>query len=98
MAILGTLIDVQTVSRAGDSTVGAYYTTLAHSLPATSPDWVGSSLRSVEALTSRGAPAILNLAGNASILTIGYINPNLGGSFPTLSFDVAAFKFHSAIR
>lgn len=98
MAILGTNIDVQTISRLGDSTVGAYFTTLPHSLPGTSPDFVAVGLRSHEALTSRGTSNVLQLGGNASLLTIGYINPNIGGSFPTISFDVVAFKFHSQIR
>jgi hypothetical protein len=98
MAILGTNIDVQSLSRVGDSTVGAYYTTLAHSLPATTPDFVAFGMRSHEALASRGVSGLLQVGGNASLLTIGYVNPNIGGSFPTVFFDVVAFKFHSSIR
>ena len=105
MAILGTLVDRQTVSRAGDAGTTTHrvaLTTLAHSLPATNPETAFVHLRSIEALA--GVPAVgvrpFLLGGNASILTLGYeYAPGATGvSAATLMFDIVALVYHSIIR
>lgn len=101
-SILGTLVDKQTVSRAGDAgTTGGNVglSTLAHSLPATNPEASFVNLRSIQAIAA-GAPPVPQpfiLGGNASLLTLGYAF-NSGVSAPTIMFDVIATVYHSVIR
>lgn len=100
MAILGTLIDKQTVSRAGDGLTGVTLTTLSHSIPATNPDTVIPVLRSVQAVGGNGAnalPVLLGHGANASLLTVGFAMPS-AVSCATILYDVVAFSFHSIIR
>lgn len=101
MSILGTLIDKQTVSRAGDAGTTSQrvgLATLAHSLPATNPEAVFMCLRSVEGVAGVSqTPKLIGLGGNASILTIGYEYQS-GVSAGTILFDVIAAVFHSVIR
>jgi hypothetical protein len=101
MAILGTLVDRQTVSRAGDAgttAVGTGLTTLPHSLPATNPEAVFVNLRSIEAVGPGGRqvdPFVLG--GNASLLTLGYRYASQI-SAPTIMFDVVSTVWHSIVR
>ena len=101
MAILGTFIDKQTVSRAGDAgTTGGNvgFITLSHSLPATNPEQVSVNLRSIQSGLGTNVPVqAFGLGGNASILTIGYFYQS-GVSAPTMMFDVFARVFYSTIR
>lgn len=99
MAILGTFIDRQTVSRVSDGlSQTVALATLNHSLPATNPEMVLPILRSVEAANViQAVPAVIGLGGNASILTIGYAIGS-AASCPTISFDVVAQVFYSTIR
>jgi hypothetical protein len=101
VAILGTFIDRQTVSRAGDAGTTAQnvgLATLAHSLPATNPEAVFINLRSVQGAGGVAEkPQPFGLGGNASILTIGYAYQS-GVSAPTIMFDVIAQVFYSTIR
>jgi hypothetical protein len=91
VAIIGTLIDKTTVSRAGDALVGVTLATLAHSLPATNPTIVLPVLRSVQAPVQ-----VLGLGGNASIATIGFAAAS-AASTPTVMFDVYTAVVHSLI-
>lgn len=97
MAILGTLIDKTTISRAGDALFGVTLATLSHSLPATNPEMVLPILRSVQGIGHQPGVALLGLGGNASISTIGYAVGSTA-SCPTLLADVYAQVFHSIIR
>lgn len=100
MAILGTLIDKQTVSRVGDGLTGITLTTLAHSIPATAPEAIVPVVRSIQAVGGNGVqafPILLAVGANASLLTVGYA---MGSaiSCATIMYDVYAFTFHSIIR
>lgn len=100
MAILGRLIDKQTVSRAGDDLAGVTLAALNHSLPATNPEMVLPILRSVQAVGgngSNGLPALLGLGGNASQITVGYAMAS-AVSCPTVMYDVYAAVLHTIIR
>lgn len=101
MAILGTLIDKQTVSRAGDAGTTAQHVglaTLAHSLPATNPESVFLQMRSVQDVGGVSqTPKPFQVGGNASLLTIGYDYAS-GVSAGTIMFDVVAVVYHSVIR
>lgn len=99
MSILGILIDKQSHTREGDALRGAAYVTLAHSLPATNPEVVIPVMRSIEIVGNgtRGTPKILGLGGNASTLTIGYMNSS-NASCLTIAYDILAIVFHSSIR
>lgn len=106
MSILGTFVDKQTVSRAGDAgttnqNVGL--TTLAHSLPATNPEGWIVNLRSIQALGNLGGkvPQPFVLGGNASLITQGFSFDCGAGSIvsaPTILFDVYVWTWHSIIR
>lgn len=105
MSILGTLVDKQTVSRAGDSGTNVQQislTTLNHSLPATSPEAAWANLRSVQAIGTQGprTPQPLILGGNASLLTLGYAIDGISStlSVPTIMFDVVCQVYHTIIR
>jgi hypothetical protein len=105
MAILGTLIDRTTVSRAvdaGTTVQNVGVTSLAHSLPATNPEAVFINVRSVEAINSTRAVFVrpFGMGGNASLTTFGYeFSPGLtGASCGVVLFDVIAVVFHSIIR
>jgi hypothetical protein len=99
MAILGTLMDVTTVSWVADAVTGAVVTRYAHSLPATNPEVVIPVIRSIEAVgggTAR-APTFFGLGGNASFQTVGrYTASNV--TVPTVMFDILAIVFHSVVR
>lgn len=101
MAILGTFIDRQVVSRAGDalgSNGGAFTSsTLAHSLPATNAELFIPVLQSVQSVGIGGPVLPLAVGSNASLLTIGYAASTTASS-PTISFVVLAGTFHSVIR
>ena len=101
MALLGYLIDKQSVSQAGaGNTDGVQAITLNHSLPATNPELVLPVMRSVEAVAgngSRGIPALAGLGGNASISTI-FICMASSPSTPTVMFDVYQMVFHTLFR
>lgn len=105
MAILGTFIDRQTVSRAGDAgttnqNIGL--TTLPHSLPATNPEASFVNFRSIQALGAVGGfvPKPFILGGNASLLTQGTSFEGFSSaiSAPTIMYDVVTLTFHSIIR
>jgi hypothetical protein len=104
MAILGTLVDRTTVSRAGNAGTTTHrveLTTLAHSLPATNPEAIFVNLRSVEAVAGAqvGTLRPFGLAGNASLATLGYEYGGLSViSVPTVMFDVISVVYHSVIR
>jgi hypothetical protein len=98
MAILGTLIDKQTISRAAvTGAAGVTLATLSHSLPATNPEMVLPILRSIQDISIAPNVGLMGLGGNASLLTIGYA---VGSSATcgTLLADVYAQVFHSIIR
>jgi hypothetical protein len=97
VAILGTFIDKQTVSRAGDGLTGVTVGTLAHSLPATNPELFLPILRSAESVGVNSAVSLLAIGGNASLLTIGF-RVSSAVSCPTLLYDVFAAVFYSSIR
>src|SRR3990167_8038067 len=98
MAILGTFVDIQTVSRVGDDLTGLTVGTLFHSLPATTPEAVMLQLRSVQAVGLGGVnPMPLYVAGNQSMLSIGFNVPS-NVSCPTVMYDRYAMVFHSQIR
>lgn len=96
MAILGKLIDKTTVSRAGDAFKGVTHSSLAHSLPATSPDIVLPVLRSVQEVGYQSPIAVIGLGGNASLATIGFVGMSCI-SQPTIMFDVYVGVIHSLI-
>jgi hypothetical protein len=96
VAIIGTLIDKTTVSRAGDALVGVTLATLAHSLPATNPTIVLPVLRSVQGIAAQAPVQVLGLGGNASIATIGFAAAS-AASTPTVMFDVYTAVVHSLI-
>lgn len=97
MSILGTFVDKQTVSRAGDDLSGVTVGTLSHSLPATNPEMFLPILRSTQAQGHNPGVNVLGVAANASLLTIGY-RVSSTASAPTLMFDVIAAVFHTVIR
>lgn len=97
MALLGTYIDRQSVSRAGDAFLGVTLgQTLNHSL-ATTPDTLLPVLRSAQAVGIQQMIAPIGLGGNASILTYGFVAGS-GISCPTIMFDVYAIYWHSIVR
>lgn len=105
MSILGTLVEKQTQTRAGDTGTNVQQvvlTTLNHSLPATSPEAAWANLRSVQALGTQGprTPIPFILGGNASLLTLGFAIDGISStlSVPTIMFDVVAQVYHSIIR
>lgn len=97
MAILGTYIEKQTISRAGDALSGVTVATLAHSLPATNPEFILINLRSTQEQGHVPGVNVLGLGGNASILTVGY-RVSSTASAPVLMYDIFAGIFHSIIR
>jgi len=100
MALLGILIDKQTLSQAGGEADTVTALTLNHSLPATNPELVLPVLRSVEAMAgdgARGIPALAGLGGNASISTV-FVAASSNASVPAVMFDVYQIVFHSVIR
>ena len=102
MAILGTFIDKQTISRAGDAlgSVGAggvTTTTLNHSLPATTPELFLPVLKSMQAVSIGQHVLPLAVGANQSLLTIGF-HSNSTASTPTILLDVFAAVFYSMIR
>lgn len=103
MAILGTYIDKQTITRAGTSgttAAGAHVvlTTLAHSLPATNPEAVFVAIRSIDGGVDSGVVTPFVLGGNASLLTLGYRAAVSSASLPAIMSDIFAMTFHSIIR
>lgn len=105
MAILGTLVDKQTVSRAGDSGTNVQQislTSINHSLPATNAEAAWAYLRSVQAIATQGprTPQPFILGSNASLLTLAFGLDGISStlSVPTILFDVVAMVFHSIIR
>ena len=97
MAILGTLIDKQTISRAGDALSGVTVGTLSHSIPATNPEMFLPILRSSQEQGHIPAIQPMGLGGNASILTIGF-RVGSTASCPTILYDAFAVVFYSTIR
>lgn len=97
MAILGTLVDKQTVSRAGDDLSGLTTGTLSHSLPATNPEMFLPVIRSIQAQGHNPHIAVLAVAANASLLSVGY-RVSSTASCPTVMYDVFAAVFHTMIR
>lgn len=97
MAILGTFVDRQSVSRAGDGLTGVTVGTLSHSLPATNPEAFLIQMRSIAALGHQPAIQPLAVGGNASILTNGFVVGSTA-SAPTVYYDAFAIVFHTVIR
>lgn len=96
MAILTTLIDRTTVSRAGDALLGVTVATLAHSL-ATTPDAVLVNIRSIQGIGHQPSIVPMGLGANASLSTVGYAVGSTA-SAPTIMYDALAIFFHSIIR
>ena len=97
MAILGKLIDKQTISVAGGSSDGVELLNYAHSLPATNPEMVLPNLRSIELVAadgSNGLPMVCGLGGNASQATVAIVMAS-AASVPTVMFDLYAVVWHS---
>lgn len=102
MALLGILIDKQTLSRVGDAVTGVSLLTYNHSLPATNPELLLPIARSIQGVqatggSTNGVPVLCGLGGNASISTVAYVVPSVA-SAPTIMFDLYAIVFHSQIR
>lgn len=98
MAILGTLVDLQTVSRAGDGFPGGItYLTASHSLPATNPEWVCPVLMSVQEVGVNAAVVPVGLGGNASIATWG-VRGSSAVTFGTVACRLLCQVFYSTIR
>lgn len=100
MAILGTLIDKKTISRAGDALSGVTFATSAHSLPATNPETLLPVVRSIEEMAqwgTNGLPKVLAIGGNSSLATYGVIQASCV-SCPALMFDLYAIVWHSVVR
>lgn len=97
MALLGILIDKQTMSRAGDAVTGISLLTYSHSLPATNPEMLLPVVRSIQAVAVNLGPDVMGLGGNASISTVAFLAAS-AVSVPTVMFDLYAMVFHSIIR
>lgn len=100
MAILGTLIDLQTISVAASVTDGVNVSRLNHSLPATNPEFVIAAMLSIEDTSidaAAGMPQVFSPGGNASFVTFGYAIMSTP-TVPTFAFEVASIVFHSTIR
>ena len=99
MAILGTLVDRRTASRAGDAMKGVTLTTSAHSLPATNAEVIIPVIKSVQELAV-GVPVfnMFAVGSNASLASIGWASTNSTASMPTIYFDVISIVFHSIVR
>ena len=100
MAILGTLVDRQTVSRVGDGLYGLTFASVIHSLPATTPETIVPVLQSMQA-NMGASPVLMGVGGNQSVSTIGIATPSAVsglGSMPTISYNVIASVYHSLIR
>lgn len=96
MALLSKLIDVQTVSRAGDNLTGVTLSTLFHSLT-TTPQAVMMQLRSVQAIGAQANPSLLWPGANGSVVSIAYAQPS-AASAPTIMYDAYVIRFHSLIQ
>lgn len=96
MALLAKLIDVQTVSRAGDDLKGVTLSTLFHSLT-TTPQAVIFALRSVAAIGVQPNPVVMWPGANGSVVSIGYAVPSTA-SAPTFMYDAYTIRFHSLIQ
>lgn len=100
MAILGTLIDKTTISRAGDALKGVTTATVAHSLPATNPQILLPNVISYAEMAGNGTNGfvrVFGLGGNASLATVGYAMASCV-SAPTVCYDLYAIVFHSLIK
>ena len=100
MPIIGTLWDRTLSTRAGDDLIGVTLTTLAHSLPATSPEVfipVTRSIAELAATALRKGITVFGLRGNSSLNTVGF-HAITGQSTPTVEFEGVSAVLHTVIR
>lgn len=99
MAVFGTFWDRTLSTRAGDAVVSLALTTLAHSLPATSPEIAIPVMRSQQAITGSSIPAVTMLAlrGNASLNTVGFMVSS-SASNPIIEFELVSAVLHTIFR
>lgn len=100
MSILSTLIDRSTYVYSGNTggiAASAFYTTQAHSLPATNPDIVLLSLQSIQLSGVSQFPVPVQAGGNASLSTVGVLTAS-SASVGVLAVQVLAVVWHSIQR
>lgn len=95
MALLAKLIDVQSMTRAGDDLKGVTLSTLFHSL-VTTPQAIILQMRSIAAIGVQPNPALIWPGANGSVVSIGFAVPSTS-SAPTFMFDAYVMRFHSLI-
>lgn len=96
MAIIGTFWDRNLASRAGDALSGVTQGSIAHSLPATSPQVIFFTMRSVQAIGHQPAVVGMAIRGNQSLNTVGYAVSSTA-SCPTIEYEVTSAILHSII-